>query len=176
MSSQRDRTVDVLRGVAITMMVMGHLATTIYLHRALSHKGLRLHSFAINAMHLHLSLFTGIVPREWVAVHRKHHHYSDQEGDPHSPYLFGLWKVFFGNALYYRREANNKKTLHKYTRDYTPDLIDRIPLIQYGAVAGLALFTLAFGWLWGPVLFIAQGLAYIFLNSSINSIWFNNRN
>ena len=145
-------------------------ATTIYLHRTLSHKGIRLHPLVVNAMHLHLSLFTGIVPREWVAVHRKHHHFSDKQGDPHSPYIYGLWKVFFGNAVYYRREANNKETVLKYTRDYENDLIDRIPFAKYGALAGLVLFTAAFGWAWGPVLFIGQGTTYILLNSSINSV------
>lgn len=156
--------------IAAVVVQTSVFATTIYLHRTLSHKGLRLHPIVINAMHLHLSLFTGIVPREWVAVHRKHHHYSDQEGDPHSPYIFGLWKVFFGNALYYRQEANNQETVRKYTRDYELDVIDRIPLIKYGAVAGLALFTVAFGWVWGPLLFVGQGLTYIFLNASINSV------
>jgi fatty-acid desaturase len=51
-------------------------------------------------MHLELALLSGIQTREWVAVHRKHHHFSDQEGEPHSPYIYGLWHVLFGNFFY----------------------------------------------------------------------------
>ena len=156
--------------ITVVIMQMSVFFTTIYLHRCLSHKGLRLHPLILNWMHLHISLFTGIVPREWVAVHRKHHHFSDKEGDPHSPYIYGLWQVLFLNAVYYRREANDPATLNKYTRDYQPDLIDRIPGNAFGSVAGLAIFTLLFGWIWGPALFIGQGLTYIFLNAMINSI------
>src|SRR5215472_13440172 len=65
--------------------------TTIYLHRCKTHRGLELHPAVALLMHLELTLFTGIVPRQWAAVHRKHHHFSDKEGDPHSPYLYGLW-------------------------------------------------------------------------------------
>lgn len=144
--------------------------TTIYLHRCLAHKGLQLHPAVKNVMHLHLALFTGIVPREWVAVHRKHHHFSDEDGDPHSPYIHGLWKVWLGNFIYYRREANNPATLQKYTADYQKELVDRIPFASWGAVGGLALFVLLFGWLWGGVLFFGQATAYILLNSTINSV------
>ena len=102
--------------------------TTIYLHRTLTHRGMKVHPVIATLMHLHLTLFTGIDPREWVAVHRKHHHFSDKEGDPHSPYLYGLWHVFLGNAYYYRREAKNQAMVSKYTRDYTPTIIDKLPI------------------------------------------------
>src|SRR5215467_3137737 len=118
------------------------LFTTIYLHRSLCHRGLDIHPVVANLMHLQLSLFTGVVPREWVAVHRKHHHFSDREGDPHSPYLLGLWHVFFGNYFYYRNEIKNAATIRKYTPDFKPDLIDRIPGIRFGVYGGLAIFML----------------------------------
>lgn len=144
--------------------------TTIYLHRALAHKGLELHPAVAFLMHLELTLFTGVIPREWVAVHRKHHHFSDKEGDPHSPYLYGLWKVFFGNFFYYRKEAADPATLARYTPNWKDDLIDRLPLAGYGALGGLAIFALMFGWLWGAVAWVVHVVAYILLNSSINSI------
>lgn len=146
--------------------------TTIYLHRALTHRGLEIHGGLGLLMHLHLSLFTGIKPREWVAVHRKHHHFSDKEGDPHSPLLYGLWRVLFGNVFYYRREAQNPATIAKYTPDYKLDAIDRLPrkVQSMGALFGLAIFMGMFGWFAGAVAFAAQGVVYILLNSSINSI------
>jgi stearoyl-CoA desaturase (delta-9 desaturase) len=144
--------------------------TTIYLHRAMCHRGLDLHPVVANLMHLELSLFTGIVPREWVAVHRKHHHFSDREGDPHSPYLLGLWQVFFGNYFYYKAEIKNEATIRKYTPDHKPDFVDKIPGIRYGVLGGLAIFMLMFGWAWGLAAWAFHVVAYILLNSSINSI------
>lgn len=144
--------------------------TTIYLHRCLTHRGLQLHPLVRNVMHLELALFTGILPREWVAVHRKHHHFSDKAGDPHSPYIHGLWHVLFGNFFYYRKEKNNPATVRKYTPDYEPDWIDRIPCIRFAPLAGLGLFMLAFGWAWGLAAWAFHVVAYILLNSMINSL------
>ena len=156
--------------ITVGILQMSVFFTTIYLHRCITHRGVELHPLVRNFMHLELSLFTGIVPREWAAVHRKHHHFSDKEGDPHSPYLYGLWNVFFCNFLYYRKEKANLATIRKYTPDYHPDLIDRIPLIQYGVLGGLVVFMLMFGWVWGPVAWFAHIVLYIFLNASINSL------
>jgi stearoyl-CoA desaturase (Delta-9 desaturase) len=144
--------------------------TTIYLHRTVTHRGLEVHPLLASLMHLHLALFTGIAPRQWAAVHRKHHQFSDKEGDPHSPRLLGLNKVFWLNAFYYRNAARDRALVAKYTPDYKPTLIDRIPGHKAGAVVGLALFIWLFGWAWGPALFVVQGVAYILLNSSINSV------
>jgi stearoyl-CoA desaturase (delta-9 desaturase) len=144
--------------------------TTIYLHRCLTHRGLELHPAVRAIMHLELALFTGIQPREWVAVHRKHHHFSDQEGDPHSPYIHGLWHVLFGNFFYYRNEKNNLATIRKYTPDYRPDFLDRIPGIRFAPLAGLAFFMLLFGVALGLAAWIFHVVAYILLNSMINSL------
>jgi stearoyl-CoA desaturase (Delta-9 desaturase) len=159
--------------ITFVILQMSVLFTTIYLHRTLAHKGLELNPAVSTFMHIHLALFTGIIPREWVAVHRKHHHYSDKEGDPHSPYLYGMWKVLFGNFWYYRREAHNMKTLLKYTQDYKPTLVDHVVpkfLLSYTVLGGLAIFMLMFGWLWGFAAWLFHVVAYILLNSSINSI------
>ena len=144
--------------------------TTIYLHRAITHRGVELHPAVGFLMHLELSLFTGVIPREWAAVHRKHHHFSDKEGDPHSPYVYGLWKVFFGNYFYYRNETRNDATIQKYTPDYREDVLDKIWVMRYGVLGGLAIFMLMFGWLGGVIAWASHVVLYILLNSSINSI------
>jgi stearoyl-CoA desaturase (Delta-9 desaturase) len=159
--------------ITVVILQLSVLFTTIYLHRALSHRGLELHPLPAFIMHAHLFLFTGIVPREWVAVHRKHHHFSDKEGDPHSPYIYGLWSVFFLNFFYYRREAHSPENLTKYAPDIKPDIIDRVVpgfLRSYGSMIGLVLFMLAFGWAWGVAAWAFHVVAYILLNSSINSL------
>jgi stearoyl-CoA desaturase (Delta-9 desaturase) len=144
--------------------------TTIYLHRALCHRGLELNPVVANLMHLELSLFTGIQPRQWVAVHRKHHHFSDKEGDPHSPYLLGMWYVLFRNYFLYKHEIRNAATIRKYTPDYIPDWVDRIPGIRYAILGGFAIFMLMFGWAWGLAAGVFHVVAYILLNASINSL------
>jgi len=72
---------------AMASVQLSSFATTIYLHRGLAHRALVLHPAAAFLMRLHLWLATGIVPREWIAVHRKHHRFSDHPGDPHSPHV-----------------------------------------------------------------------------------------
>jgi stearoyl-CoA desaturase (delta-9 desaturase) len=159
--------------ITFCILQMSVLATTIYLHRSVTHRGVELHPLVRNLMHLHLMLFTAIVPREWAAVHRKHHHFSDREGDPHSPHIEGLWTVFFGNFFMYRKETHNQQTIRKYTPDYKPDLVDLLVpsrIQAYGALAGLAIFMLLFGWAWGLAAWACHVVAYILLNSSINSL------
>ena len=70
------------------VVVAGHLTNvcvTLFLHRAQTHRGVRLHYLAALPMRLWLWLTTAIVTKEWVACHRKHHAFADREGDPHSP-------------------------------------------------------------------------------------------
>jgi len=156
--------------ITVVILQSSVFFTTIYLHRAMTHRGLELHPAVGFLMHLELALFTGIVPREWVAVHRKHHHFSDKEGDPHSPYLRGMWTVLFLNFLLYRKEALNQETILKYTPDWKEDLIDRLPLRGYTVLGGLVIFMLMFGWAWGAAAWAVHGVLYILLNSSINSV------
>lgn len=158
--------------ITIVILQTSVFATTIYLHRSVTHRGVELNPAIAFFFHLELLLFTGIVPREWAAVHRKHHHHSDEEGDPHSPRVLGLWKVLFGNYFLYRKETKNRITINKYTPDYRPDALDRLPrLIQnYSIFIGLGLFMLMFGWKWGIAAWAFHIVAYIFLNSCINAL------
>jgi stearoyl-CoA desaturase (delta-9 desaturase) len=156
--------------VTLLVLQVSTFCTTIYLHRTKTHKALDLHPAVGLLMHLHLTLFTGIVPRQWAAVHRKHHHFSDKEGDPHSPKLYGLWTVLFGNYFFYKREAADNSVVQKYTPDWKEDLLDRVPLLEYGALLGLGLFMLAFGLWWGVAAWVTHVVLYILLNATINSV------
>jgi fatty-acid desaturase len=79
------------------------IATSLYLHRTLAHRSLAVHPAADLLFRTVLWLTTGQDRREWVAVHRKHHAFTDRPGDPHSPRLRGFWRVQFLNAYYYLR-------------------------------------------------------------------------
>lgn len=165
--------------VGFLSMQLSTLNTTIYLHRAMAHKGLKLHPAVALLMRFQLWLFTGIKMREWVAVHRKHHHFTDEEGDPHSPHLMGLWKVLLWNYVYYARECRKADVVEKYTRDIPRDWAERV--FAHGLLGpgvGMALFMLGFsqlvhGWvgpLLGAVTYLCQGAAYIYGSAVINSV------
>lgn len=146
--------------------------TSIYLHRCLTHRALVVHPGIAFFMRFYLWLFTGIVPKEWVAVHRKHHRYPDQEGDPHSPKLKGLGRILLGNAFYYLREAREPETLVRFAPDIGNDWLDRRVFRHgvLGPIVGILLFVLLLGPFAGGVAYIFQAGIYIFLNAVINGI------
>jgi stearoyl-CoA desaturase (delta-9 desaturase) len=163
--------------VGFLAIQLSGLSTTIYLHRTMAHKGLRLHPAVARIMQMQLWIFTGLSTREWVAVHRKHHHFTDEAGDPHSPVLKGLWNVLLLNAYYYSRESRDPEVLAKYTRDIPASRLE--PLFArgwIGVILGSLIFMSFFGFLFGgwvgPItgllVFIVQGVGYVFLNAVIN--------
>jgi stearoyl-CoA desaturase (delta-9 desaturase) len=115
-------------------------------------------------------MFTIVSPREWVAVHRKHHNFSDVDGDPHSPHIEGYWKIMIANVYYYKREARNDNTLEKYAADLPYDRLDKF-LFRYpelGFVFTGALLVLLMGLGPGLVALTVHTVVYIVLNAAIN--------
>jgi stearoyl-CoA desaturase (delta-9 desaturase) len=119
----------------------------VYLHRALAHRSLRLHPAADVAFRAVLWLTTGQNRREWVAVHRKHHAFTDREGDPHSPRLLGVWRVQLANVYYYIREARNRETVRMFALEIPEDRWDRAMFSRslVGLAIGLAFLCLVLG-------------------------------
>ena len=156
--------------VVLQIMVF---STTIYLHRSATHRALTLHPVASWLFRLATWLTTGIVPRGWVAVHRKHHAHTDEEGDPHSPKLVGFWKVQLGNVFYYIKESRNEETVRTFAKDLLKsDISDRIAFNHgsMGLVVGTALSCAFLGW-WGLFTMAFAGFLYVFvLSSSINGL------
>jgi stearoyl-CoA desaturase (Delta-9 desaturase) len=154
----------------VVAVELSSFATSIYLHRCLAHRGVRLNRFVAFLMRLELWLGTGIRPKEWVAVHRKHHRHTDVLGDPHSPVLEGLWRILLGNAYYYMREARNPETLTRFAPDVGNDWLDR-RVFRYSAIGlalGIGIFIWLLGPLWGAGAFAAQAAIYVFFNAVIN--------
>src|SRR5206468_6032953 len=110
---------------AVALAQIAVTATSMYLHRALAHRSLAVHPAADLLFRIVLWLTTGQDRREWVAVHRKHHAFTDKDGDPHSPRLFGVWRVQLLNVYYYVREARNPATIRTFAPDITEDWWDR---------------------------------------------------
>ncbi|MGE0406562.1 MAG: fatty acid desaturase, partial [Candidatus Korobacteraceae bacterium] len=163
--------------VVFLSIQLSSISTTIYQHRTMAHKGLKLHPAVAALMKLQIWIFSGLSTREWVAVHRKHHHFTDQEGDPHSPLLKGLWNVLLLNAYYYSQESKNPEVLEKYTRDIPPSREEALfaygPIgVSIGAAMFMTFFWLLFGGWAGPlaglIVFIVQGVGYVSMNAVIN--------
>jgi stearoyl-CoA desaturase (delta-9 desaturase) len=163
-----DYVVAVLVGVGLAEVAA--LISTIYLHRVLSHKAIELHPAVTFVMRIGTWMLTSISPREWVAVHRKHHNFTDVEGDPHSPHVEGYWKIMLANVYYYRREANNDDTLKKYAADLSYDRLDRV-LLKRGALGfGLTglLMVLLMGLGPGLTAIFTLAVVYLLMSAAIN--------
>jgi stearoyl-CoA desaturase (delta-9 desaturase) len=109
-------------------LVLTHVtiaAVTIFLHRHQAHRALTLHPAVSHFFRFWLWLTTGMVTREWAAVHRKHHAKCETEADPHSPQQTGIAAVLFGGAWLYRKEAANEETLANYGHGTPDDWIER---------------------------------------------------
>lgn len=106
--------------VSFIMVQITVFAVTLYLHRDAAHRAMDLHPAIRHFCRFWLWMSTGIVTREWVAIHRKHHARCETPDDPHSPQVEGLRKVLLEGAELYQAEAMNRETLEKYGRG-TPD-------------------------------------------------------
>jgi len=156
--------------LVVVTVQLSSFATTIYLHRCLAHRGLYLSPIVAFPMRLQLWLATGIKPKQWVAVHRKHHRHTDVLGDPHSPVLEGLWHILLGNLYYYGREARHTETVAMFAPDVGNGWLDRyfFRLGILGISLGVLIFVLLLGPLWGPIAFVSQAAVYIFISAVIN--------
>ena len=159
--------------VAAALIQVAVFSTTIFLHRTATHRSLVLHPAVAVVFRLMLWMTTGINTREWVAVHRKHHQFTDEEGDPHSPLLAGFWSVQLGNVFHYAREARNPEVLEKYARDIENDWWERT-LFRHtllGPALGLTALCAILGIGWGLLAAAVHGVTYVFvLSSSINGL------
>lgn len=128
--------------IILVTLVLTHItiaAVTIYLHRSQAHRGLDLHPIVSHFFRMWLWLTTGMLTREWVAIHRKHHAKCEREGDPHSPIMFGLEKVLWQGAELYREEALNEETLKRFSHGTPDDWMERK---VYSAHPSLGIFIM----------------------------------
>jgi len=168
----------------IYTLVVTHITiicVTLYLHRGQAHKGIEFHPILSHFMRFWLWLTTGMITRQWVAIHRKHHRFSDQEGDPHSPHVHGFWNILGRGVMYYVKEGKNTQTMLSYGKGTPNDWIERklySPYNFYGILLMLAIDLLIFG-LWGLLVWLVQ-IAWIpfWAAGVINGVghWFGYKN
>ncbi|CAM4179965.1 fatty acid desaturase [Kerstersia similis] len=131
--------------VLIVTLVMTHITivcVTIFLHRSQTHRGLDLHPAIAHFFRFWLWMTTGMVTKEWVAIHRKHHARCEREGDPHSPMLFGIWKVLFRGAELYRQESENQETMAKFGHGTPNDWLERNVYAKHSALGILIMLVI----------------------------------
>ena len=145
----------------IYTLVMTHITivcVTLYLHRGQAHRGIKFHPALEHFMRFWLWLTTGMVTKQWVAIHRKHHKDTDIEGDPHSPVIFGLSTVLFKGALLYHRASKNFATMEAYGAGTPDDWIEHnvyTPHSRLGILLMLVIDLVLFG-PWGLVVWGVQ--------------------
>ena len=128
-------------GVAAIALALTHItivAVTVFLHRHQAHHALDLHPAASHFFRFWLWLTTGMVTREWAAVHRKHHAKCDTPEDPHSPQVLGINRVLWGGVFLYVKEAHKPETLERYGHGTPDDWLERHLYSRY-QILGLTL-------------------------------------
>jgi len=140
-------------GYIVVALVFTHItiaSVTIYLHRHQAHRALDLHPVVSHFFRFWLWLTSGMVTKEWAAIHRKHHAKCETAEDPHSPQVLGIRKVLREGSELYRAEAKNQETLDKYGHGTPSDWIERHVYTPHSA-KGIALMFIVNVLLFGPI-------------------------
>ncbi|HLW73448.1 MAG TPA: fatty acid desaturase [Gammaproteobacteria bacterium] len=155
--------------VAAGMIHLTVVSVTLYLHRTATHRGLDMHPLASHVMRAWLWVTTGMLTKEWVAVHRKHHALCETAEDPHSPKIKGLRKVVLEGAELYRAEAANPETLEKYGRGTPDDWVEQRIYTRHGkmGVAIMLIIDLALFGVIGLTIWAIQMIAIPFLAAGV---------
>ena len=148
------------------------VASTVFLHRGLAHKAISFKRPVTEVFRFIVWITTGIRPRQWVAVHRKHHAFTDVEGDPQSPVLLGWLRVQMSNVALYRREARNVDTMARYSKDLPPTRADRwfYDHALFGLAIGIGVLVLVFGPLIGLLAAFVHVNIYLGGSAAVNAI------
>ncbi len=166
----------ILAALALTHVTIA--SVTIYLHRCQAHRALELHPVVSHFFRLWLWLTTGMVTKEWAAIHRKHHAKVETVEDPHSPQVHGINRVLWLGVFLYVKESSNKETMERYghgTPDdwvernvYTPNsvwglwLMGAINIALFGLVPGLLILLTQIAWIPFWAAGVINGIGHFF--------------
>ena len=170
--------------IVLYTLIVTHITiicVTVFLHRGQAHRGLTFSPVLEHFMRFWLWMTTGMVTKQWVAIHRKHHQHSDQPGDPHSPHVFGIWNIFLRGVYYYYVAAKDARMTVTYGKGTPDDWIERNIYTRHnylGVVLMLTINVALFGG-WGFLVWAVQMLWIPFWAAGVvNGIghWFGYRN
>jgi stearoyl-CoA desaturase (delta-9 desaturase) len=168
-------------GYVLVALGLTHItiaSVTIYLHRCQAHRALELHPIASHFFRLWLWLTTGMVTKEWAAIHRKHHAKVETAEDPHSPQVYGINRVLWLGVFLYVKESFNKETMERYghgTPDdwmernvYTPHsvlglwLMGAVNIALFGVVPGMLILVTQIAWIPFWAAGVINGIGHFF--------------
>ena len=135
---------------------------TLFLHRSQAHRGVEFHSVVSHFMRFWLWLTTGMVTKQWVAVHRKHHRFTEVDGDPHSPHVHGFWRVLFTGAGLYHSASKDSTMITQYGAGTPDDWMEQNVYTKHSR-AGILLMLLIDVVLFGWIGFIVWGIQMIWI-------------
>ena len=157
------------------------ICVTLFLHRGQAHRGIVFNPVLEHAMRAWLWLTTGQITKQWVAIHRKHHRFTEQEGDPHSPHVYGFWRVLFKGALLYHTASKDSEMVAQYGQGTPNDWLEQNVYTKHsrlGIVLMLIIDLMLFG-AWGALIWGIQMLWIPFWAAGVvNGIghWWGYRN
>lgn len=153
-------------GLVIVTLVLTHItiaSVTIFLHRCQAHRALDLHPIASHFFRLWLWMTTGMITKEWAAIHRKHHAKVETAEDPHSPQIYGINRVLWLGVFLYVKESHNPETMERYGHGTPDDWLERnvyskfavtgitlmgaSNIFLFGIVPGLVILTVQLAWI-----------------------------
>ncbi len=149
-------------GYVVAALILTHItivSVTVFLHRCQAHRALDLHPVASHFFRLWLWMTTGMVTKEWAAIHRKHHAKCETPEDPHSPQIYGINRVLWGGVFLYVKEAYNRETMERYGHGTPDDWLERNIYSRY-VVIGITLMgvvdVVLFGIVPGVLILVTQ--------------------
>ena len=151
--------------IILYTLIVTHITiacVTIFLHRGQAHRGLEFHPILSHFMRFWLWLTTSMSTKQWVAIHRKHHQYSDIEGDPHTPHVYGIWRVLFGGALLYHSASKDADMVTRYGVGTPDDWVEQNVYTKHNKL-GIIIMLLVNLWLFGLVGFIVWGVQMLWI-------------
>lgn len=152
--------VEIIYTLIVTQITIA--AVTLYLHRSQTHKAVAFHPAVNHFFRFWLWLTTGMVTKEWVAIHRKHHQASDTPDDPHSPQVYGIKRVLFGGAFLYHKASKDRAMVDKLGVGTPNDWLEQklyTPHSRLGILLMLIIDLLFFG----PLGFVVWGVQMLWI-------------
>jgi stearoyl-CoA desaturase (delta-9 desaturase) len=168
----------------LATLVMTHITivcVTLFLHRGQAHRGIEFHPILGHFMRLWLWLTTGMVTKQWVAIHRKHHRFTDESEDPHSPIHYGIWRVLFKGAGLYHSASKDTAMIQQYGAGTPADWIENNLYSKHSRL-GILLMLIIDLLLFGPWGLLVWGIQMLWIPfhaaGIVNGLghWFGYRN
>ena len=143
----------------ILAMLLTHLCglfgINLCYHRLLTHRGLKVPKWLEHSMVVVAMSCLQETPARWVAIHRRHHQFADEQPDPHSPLASFFW-AHIGWILVHQPELARLGIYERYAKDILRDRF-YVALERYGWLVWINLIQMplfyaagfAAGWLLG---------------------------